>query len=338
MSQIEYKYDLSVIIPVYNVESYLAACLDSIVEQESCTIEVIAVDDVSTDSSLSILKKYEKQYALNQRIDINIIVLKENSGPGYARNLAVKEAKGEYVFFADSDDLIVSGAFSKLLEIARSELSDVTIFPYSLWRDNTCEIGEMFSNDRDVLNQYMSGHKITTRSINDSQRLLVMSNYPWNKLYKTSFIKKNNIKFSIARMNEDILIHWESLILSNSITLVDEAFYIHRLFETGNQVTNCFDKTRFELFGVLSEVENFIRKDKVLMKKHYTFFLLFKLTVFRWAHSRMQEDLVKEFREKMVGSMQLFSRKDFLLGAHNMPNLYSEMLKIKLNIHPEFYC
>jgi len=111
---------ISIIIPVYNVEAYLEECLDSILTQDLSDIEIICVNDGSTDHSLEILKRYAEN---DKRI---IIITQENSGPGRARNIGLKKARGEYIFFQDSDDyLLTSNAFSVLYTAANGQDLDI---------------------------------------------------------------------------------------------------------------------------------------------------------------------------------------------------------------------
>jgi len=328
--------DLTVIMPVYNVEQYLPACIDSIINQTACRIEIIAIDDCSTDSSLEILKRYQQDYDKDSNISFTIIASKTNKGPGVARNKAIKKAKGRYTCFVDSDDLVKPDVLESLIKTAQSNQSDIVIFPYHLWRDSTQSESGMFPNDEEIISNILKGQKLKNITLSDAPRLLVMNNYPWNKLYLTRFLHENKIKFSDVRLNEDIYIHWQSLLLSTRITVVDEVAYTHRLFQTGNQVTNCFDERRFELFTVLKEVDTLIHDNPHFLKEFYAYFLLFKIEIFRWARDRMPKELLIPFNERVENSMRLFSKKDYLLGASEMPNVYSEMLKIKLKIHPGF--
>ena len=112
-------YKLSVIIPVYNVENYLRECLDSITSQTVKDIEIICIDDGSTDNSPKILKEYQKK---DSRIKI---ITKENGGQASARNLGIKKAQGEYIAFIDSDDFIESEMLEKLYTKAKDNNLDI---------------------------------------------------------------------------------------------------------------------------------------------------------------------------------------------------------------------
>ena len=103
---------ISVIIPVYNVEKYLGRCLDSVVNQTFTDIEIICINDGSSDNSLEILKRYAQR---DRRIKI---FTQENSGLSASRNVGMKYASGDYIYFIDSDDYLVKTAFEELYKIA----------------------------------------------------------------------------------------------------------------------------------------------------------------------------------------------------------------------------
>lgn len=110
---------LSIIVPVYNVEKYLSKCLESLIHQTLQDIEIICVDDGSTDSSLEILKSFAKT---DSRIKV---FSQKNQGQSAARNLALKHAKGEYLGFVDSDDWVDLDYFEKLYRVAKSSNCDI---------------------------------------------------------------------------------------------------------------------------------------------------------------------------------------------------------------------
>lgn len=111
---------ISVIVPVYNVENYLRECLESIINQTLKEIEILCIDDCSTDNSYSILEEYAKK-------DNRIILIKnlENKGGGYNRNIGIKEARGEYISFIDSDDYVLKDYLENLYNTAKKYNSDI---------------------------------------------------------------------------------------------------------------------------------------------------------------------------------------------------------------------
>ena len=110
---------ISVIIPVYNVEQYLRECLESVINQTLSELEIICINDGSTDSSLDILREYEQK---DNRI---IVINKDNEGQAAARNIGISMAKGEYIGFLDSDDYIDSNFYEKLYNAAKKYKADI---------------------------------------------------------------------------------------------------------------------------------------------------------------------------------------------------------------------
>ena len=172
------KIKVSVIIPVYNTENYLRACLDSVVNQTLRDIEIICVNDGSTDNSLSILKEYAQK---DSRI---VLINQKNAGVSAARNNAIAVAKGEYLAFLDSDDWFEPDA----MEVAYSKISqdktDVVVFAWKIYYENK------FCNEVNtgIIEKFLN----STNSLDD---FIKLSALVWDKLFKTEFIRKHNILF-----------------------------------------------------------------------------------------------------------------------------------------------
>ena len=122
--------EISVIIPVYNTEKYLNECLDSIVNQTLSDIEIICVNDGSTDNSLAILESYAKK---DNRITV---ISQENNGQGSARNLGLKNSSGNYICFIDSDDYVDLNMLEKLYDNVILNNSDIVVFKIARFNDN----------------------------------------------------------------------------------------------------------------------------------------------------------------------------------------------------------
>ena len=158
---------ISVIIPVYNVEKYLSECLDSIVNQTLKDIEIICVNDGSTDNSLSILQEYASK---DKRIKI---IDKENEGQGYARKVGLDIVSGEYILFCDSDDkYFLNNVFEKLYFEMDKNKSDLMIFRFI--RGNNKESFKLESD----------------KPIKTSVFIFALSFAPWFKIYKKSFLDR----------------------------------------------------------------------------------------------------------------------------------------------------
>ena len=124
---------VSIIIPVYNVEKYLKKCLDSVINQTLKDIEIICIDDGSTDSSYTILNEYAQK-------DNRFVILKQkNNGAGAARNKGIEIAKGEYLYFLDSDDFVDITLLEKAHTKIKENDCDICIFKNYFYNDNTKE-------------------------------------------------------------------------------------------------------------------------------------------------------------------------------------------------------
>ena len=204
---------ISVIIPVYNVEQYLPACIESIIGQTYSNLEIILVNDGSTDNSTDIIWQYAK-------VDSRIRVIeKDNGGLSSARNVGVQVATGKYIVFIDSDDYVRSDMLERMLSRMIESAADVV----------ECGYYELFGNadfSRIVpyekkYNEILETDKILNRHIKGEISLLV-----WNKLYKTERIR--HVEFVVGKKYEDIL--WSAEILANTtkICSVRECLYYWR--------------------------------------------------------------------------------------------------------------
>jgi glycosyltransferase involved in cell wall biosynthesis len=175
---------ISVILPVYNVEAYLGECLDSIISQDLHEIEIICVNDGSTDGSLSILERYASK---DKRI---IIINQQNSGPSYARNKGLERAQGEYIFIPDSDDyLLTSNVLSLLYTTASEQDLDIISFDF-------CTVG---GEEK----EYYAKHKT---GITDGKRFLQNGTTDvmiWCKFCKRAYLDSINFSYSEIYMHED---------------------------------------------------------------------------------------------------------------------------------------
>lgn len=202
---------VSVIIPVYNVEKYLPACLDSVLGQTLREIEVICVNDGSTDKSPEILQEYAKK---DSRI---IVINQENKGIGSARNVALKVATGEFVGFLDSDDWVDSDYYEKLYNTAIKYDAQIACSGYKRCSENGERIWLKFKNER-----------IYTKT-EDKYRTVKMppACYIWNKIYKLSLLKMKNLFFT-CEFVEDVMFSHQALFFLPKMVTVPDTYYNYR--------------------------------------------------------------------------------------------------------------
>ncbi len=209
---------VSVIIPVYNTEKYLRECLDSVVNQTLKDIEIICVDDGSTDNSLGILKEYA---AKDERF---VILEQENQGAGAARNKGLEIAKGEYLSFLDSDDYFALQMLEKMYASGSAYGSDMVVCEASKFDVNSGKIINVFGIN---LKKVPNTEFFTFNEIKDNWSKVFIP-AAWNKLYKTQFIKDNELYFQNISSCNDIGFSLCATAISSKISIIPEVLVFYR--------------------------------------------------------------------------------------------------------------
>ncbi len=210
----ENAFDISVIVPIYNVEEYLEECLDSLNNQTKDNIEVLLIDDGSTDSSGEIAQEYAKIH------DGFFYHRKENGGLGNTRNYGVKIARGKYITFIDSDDIIDADLYEKMFIRAEKNNSEITI----------CNVLRFDSGK-----YWKSGlHSIIFREIEDNTNIskspiLINDTISCNKLVLRSFYLENNFEFPENILYEDIVVTIPMHIRAKNVSVVESSYYYWRV-------------------------------------------------------------------------------------------------------------
>lgn len=207
---------VSIIIPIYNTEKYVSQCLESVLNQTLRDIEIICINDGSRDNSLRILQNYAQQ---DNRI---VVVDIKNSGAGIARNKGLEIAKGEYIGFIDSDDWVSENYFEELYTLTKANNADMSATSKAvLW----------YSEDKaDYKYLGFNENETVCKTIEDKERVVITTGVTWNKIYRNSFLKKNNIKcYEIKGCAcEDNYFSVLSIILANTIIVTDTCEYYYR--------------------------------------------------------------------------------------------------------------
>ncbi|HKL79707.1 MAG TPA: CDP-glycerol glycerophosphotransferase family protein [Mobilitalea sp.] len=224
------NYKISIILPVYNVERYLSQCVDSIFEQTLPDIEVIAVNDGSTDQSLKILEKYQKIYP--DRVKIYSI---SNSGVSHARNYGIDRARGEFILFVDSDDFLELDMCEKLFYKAKKDGNDIVI------------CGRYNVYEKEHIGQYMketAGTMLINRNFKLSDckfELAHISPFPWDKLFKRELL--SGIYFPENLRFEDLVFSYEAACKAECIGVVEEPLYNYRRTRQGGFLNSFTEQT-----------------------------------------------------------------------------------------------
>ncbi|HIU14185.1 MAG TPA: glycosyltransferase [Candidatus Fimiplasma intestinipullorum] len=251
---------VSIIVPVYNTGAYLQECLDHLVGQTLEDIEIIVINDGSTDESEKIIQNYVRRYPHLY------YYARENHGISYTRNQGIQLASGKYLMFVDSDDYLALDACEKLVEVARKSQAEVTV----------CDFYEFNTEDKKL----NSLPDFTVTSLTESPSLLFdINSSPWNKLYLRSFIVENQIVFPENLKYEDTVFVLKALYLANKISKCQEALVYYRVRE-GSE-TMVMNERVFDIFPILDQVNTIFQSSKSETLRHYlTFFNINRLTVY----------------------------------------------------------
>ena len=243
------KVKVSVVIPVYNTEKYVAATLHSIMEQDLKDIEVIVVDDGSTDNSYTILKTISIQ-------DNRIRLLQQrNQGQGAARNLGMKYATGEYIYFMDSDDLLSRNTLSQCYQKCQTHNLDFVFFDAEVFGLTDLSIKFNYRRSHLVKDDIYSGLSIL-------EKLIDIKGYQvpvWLNFINLSFLKTTGINFHEGIHHEDQLFTFLLYVYANRVGRIDEAFFKRRV-RPNSTMTSKFSRSKAESYF-------FIARKLVKLKK-----------------------------------------------------------------------
>ena len=239
---------VSVIVPVYNMETEVRDCLDSLVAQTEKEIEIIAIDDNSTDQSLEVLKEYARKYS-----NIKVYHNPENVGQSETRNRGIEVAEGDYIAFLDSDDYVNSGMYKELYEVAEKYN-----FPELI------TTGLSFVKGREFLGKDLSyfskGIPEVIHPAQDKDAIFNQSPSPCNKLFRKDTIK--NYKFLKGRMWEDIAFCTTKFLEAETVVDVNTSNYFYRRdLSSGVSARNYHDNDSIDdIFAVADEIENELKR------------------------------------------------------------------------------
>ena len=258
------KPKVSVIIPVYNVEKYLAACLDSVVNQTLEDVEIICVNDGSTDSSASILERYSCEYN-------NITVIKqENQGLSCARNAGILHARGEYIYFLDSDDRITANAMEEMYSLAHKDELDVLYIDGSVIYENE-KLKERFPQYETSYRRKSSYDAITSGPELFSQMVENGEYYVQASLQfiRREYLEKINLQFYPGILHEDNLFNFFCILQAEKVRHVNTV-YFHRLIREDSIMTSEKKYANFHgIYITYTEILKFMDDSRAKFERKY---------------------------------------------------------------------
>lgn len=235
---------VSIIIPIYNVENYIERCIKSVMQQTYPHIECILVDDRSTDKSIS---KCEELISIYRGpISFLLIKNKGQQGPSDCRNTGTNIAKGDYLFYLDSDDEITSNCIKDLVEVALSQVNAEIIQGNTISHNSNKYQLYNISGYKNI--SYIEGNNNIRQEYFKPQSTLPI--VVWNKLIKKSFLLENNISFKSGIIHEDQLWTYHVVKKITKIAFVFEYTYIH--YRVPNSIMTALKKQRsYDSWGII---------------------------------------------------------------------------------------
>lgn len=241
---------VSVIIPVYNAENYLKQCMDSVLGQTLKEIEIICVDDGSTDSSVKILKDYADY---DGRVTI---ISQENKGAGAARNEGLKAARGEYLSFLDADDFFEPDMLEKAYQKAKEGNARVVVFGSNQYLEDCRKFQEVsWTIRKSALPPY---RPMNYRTFTDNV-FKVFVGWTWDKIFEREFVLKYNLKFQEQRTSNDLLFVFMAIVLADRIE-VEEAVLAHQRRNVPGSLSNTREKSWQCFYEALKALRENLKK------------------------------------------------------------------------------
>ena len=241
---------ISVIMPIYNAYDYLRPAIDSVLDQTLTEIELICVDDGSTDSSFDLIKEYQKK---DERIRI---VTETNAGPALARNNGIKRARGEYLAFLDADDFFEPTLLEKLYTLAKEKDLDIAISGYDVYNSRKATFEAAVPAEHEEV--YKEG-EVTSKRLCPDRIFSSTNGAAWNKLFRRSFVVEKQLLFlNDAKVYEDVYFVVSSLSLAERVSKIPDVLVHHRIY-TDQSRSKMFRKHYAQVLNVFFEIKEFLR-------------------------------------------------------------------------------
>jgi glycosyltransferase involved in cell wall biosynthesis len=284
--------DVSIIVTAYNIEGYIQECLDSVAEQTLLDIEVLVVDDGSTDSTPAKIADYCRR-------DTRFVpvLLAENSpgGVATAANAGLDRATAPWVGFVDGDDLIEPRMFERLVNAARAADADLAMCDYQELVDGSDERRDPADAHR-WAELTASSYRLDVQA---RKQLLRFISVPWRKLYRRSLLEDNAIRFPVsAGFYEDNPFHWFTVLSAHTVALVPEVLYYHRVGRSG-QTMAAADQRLFQIFDHHDTIHRWLQQRR-LLDAYETTLIGWVISQMEWIAQRIPASLRRRLFDTLV--------------------------------------
>ena len=278
---------ISVIMPVYNVEKYLPQCLDSIVLQTYKNLEIICINDGSTDGSAAILEDYAKR---DKRIQI---ITQKNQGLSTARNTGYDVATGDYVYFIDSDDYAALGLFEKFVSVVQKEDCIIDIFMFNgLFYYEYVTPYDYTIGKTGSIQDWGDFSKSHYKDWRQHKNPLDLDMAMWTKIYRKAFLDEHQIRSADGRVFQDKLFNAEAYLAAENLYLVEDYMYIYR--KQGSSILHTLNKNVFDCYAIADGLERVYKKYNDFERAKYQFFEHLVRQMFHHVHT-VPHDLENKF-------------------------------------------
>ncbi len=278
---------VSIVIPVCNVEKYLRECLDSVIVQTLKEIEIICVNDGSTDKSLQILEKYAKK---DRRIKI---ISKENSGYGNTMNVGMDAAKGEYVGIVESDDYVLPNMFERLYETAVLYKAQAVKSDYFIFLTKGKRVNAEY--------QWVCPLEYYNRTLNarNCPEIYTFTMMNWTGIYKRDFIIENNIRHNETpgASFQDNGFWYQVISTMEKIVFINEAFYYYRQDNPNSSINS--KKKVFCICDEYKFIKEFVKSKQNFGDYYFVKYVEKKLYNYLHSYKRIADEYKLEFLEKI---------------------------------------
>lgn len=313
---------VSILVPVYNVEKYLRQCMDSVINQTLRNIEIICINDGSTDDSLSILREYEEKDSRVKIID------KENTGYGHSMNLGLNAAQGKYIGIVESDDFADAEMFERLYDVAESNKAEVVRSNFWIHRGNgNDEFREMLQGCpyEDVI----IPHEVPGKLWEDT--------FLWTSIYRKDFLDVNKIGFNVTpgASYQDVGFTLKVLSCSQRMVLLREA-YLHYRVDNGSASVKSIGKVYCKADEIASVWQFLEHRPKILEKTccliPYTMYCLYKAD-----YLRVALDFKIDFLSRFMDEFDEIELRGYLNEKNWDSESWREM-KEMIRYREQFFC
>ena len=292
---------ISVIIPVYNAEKYLRKCLDSVILQTYRNLEILCVNDGSTDGSADILREYR---AKDDRVRV---FEQEHSGTANARNYAMTAANGEYLSFVDADDWLLLSLYEIFVKLNPNAGVDIYNFNAESFVENSKDIFTKKMLNIDVWKNHYTEDTIHT--FYDCTDPFTGNLTVCNKIYNAHFLRKNNIRFLENKIFEHQLFHMQTFMKAETILVSSETYYRYRI-SNESAVSNSLGSNVFDIFDIFENISDTVRAAGVEDAYKYAVFQ-YKYTQLNTLFHKIRFSLKQKFFEKMKSYLQSIDMSGF---------------------------